>query len=194
MTIPPPGSIEATQSAGSAGPAGTGSAPTEAPIYGSGVPLGGLGPSTDSPPEKSTRRHLILAMLLFIAAVGAGKASTMPWRDYMWSNPNTVVETGWAQESGKVGMGWITMILAMCIATSGLLIITLKERFGRVLAVSSGAALMCLATLEWGVGGAGSRNGPGIGLWIQLLVGAAVILVVGMISPTTSKDPASRDR
>ena len=129
----------------------------------------------------------MLAMLLFIVAVAAGKASTMPWRDYMWQSGDDLIETGWTREAGQLGRGWLTMILAMSIATAGLLIASARERSGRILAVASGIALMILATVEWGIAGANTRNGPGSGLWLQLIAGAAAVLVVGIISPS---DPA----
>ena len=158
----------------------------DSPLFRASLPLGGAQP-VELPEKRDSRRHLVLALLLFILAVAAGKASTMPWRDYMWQNNAMTIETGWTRNDGVLGFGWVTMVFAMCLAGSGLLIATARERIGRVIAVTAGISLMLLATMEWGVNGANSRNGPGSGLWVQLLAGAAAVLVVGMISPTENR-------
>ncbi|MEZ5309771.1 MAG: hypothetical protein R2735_04105 [Microthrixaceae bacterium] len=90
------------------------------------------------PEKRDSRRHLVLALLLFILAVAAGKASTMPWRDYMWQNNAMTIETGWTRNDGVLGFGWVTMVFAMCLAGSGLLIATARERIGRVIAAHCG--------------------------------------------------------
>lgn len=163
----------------------SGSAPggESSPLFDNSIPLGGVTPSPVEPTRTSSRRHLILAMALFIVAVAAGKASTMPWRDYVWQSTDRVIETGWTRETGELGRGWLTMILAMAVASAGLLIATARERSGRILAVASGIGLMVLATVEWGVAGADSSNGPGTGLWLQLIAGAAAVLAVGIVPP-----------
>lgn len=158
---------------------------------GSGVPLGGVepGPPPADPPQPV--RHLVLALILLIAAVVAAWSSTMPWSDPAWHRPNGVIPTGWTRYEGALGRGWVTMSVAVLIAGSGLLIATYSERLGRIVAVISGITLMALATIEWGIAGATDLDGPGMGLWVQLMTGVAVVLAVGIVTPL---DAASRAR
>lgn len=162
--------------------------PDASPTFDRSVPLGGVEPVDDPPEHAGPVRHLVLAAILLIAAIMAAWASTLPWRDQVWQRPDTDVMTGWTRVDGVLGRGWMTMVLAVLIAGSGLLIAISKQRAGRVLAVASGIGLMVLATVEWGVAGASDLDGPGKGLWVQLLVGAIVVLAVGIVSPVTQHD------
>lgn len=157
--------------------------PSGSPIFDTTIPLGGVGPGNEAPPESRPIRHLVLAVVLLIAAILAAWASTMPWRDQVWHRPDTDLVTGWTRANGVLGRGWLTMLLALLIAGSGLLIAISKQRPGRILAVASGVGLMVLATVEWGVAGTPGLDGPGKGLWLQLIVGVVVVLAVGVVTP-----------
>ena len=47
---------------------------------------------------------------------------------------------------------------------------------------AAGVGLMVLAVLEFGLGAGRLRTGPGIGLWVELVVGLVVVAAVGMLS------------
>jgi hypothetical protein len=46
-------------------------------------------------------------------------------------------------------------------------------------------ALVLLSVVEFGLGAGRLRTGPGIGLWVELVVGIVVVAAVGMLGPST---------
>jgi hypothetical protein len=52
-----------------------------------------------------------------------------------------------------------------------------------LLAALTGTTLMLLAIGEWGLGAGSSRSGPGLGIWIQFVVGALAVIAVGVLGP-----------
>ena len=151
--------------------------------YTDAPPLGGAAPVTPSVERRSDRLELALTAALLIAAIVAGASTLMPWRDYGQRFGNTAVETGWNGLGDTIGRGWVVMVIAVLIAVSGVLIAADRTRAGRILAVSSGAALVVASILEWGLGAGDVRSGPGLGLWVDLAVGVFVIVVVGALGP-----------
>lgn len=153
------------------------------PTFDAVTPLGGVAPEPSGKEQPRPVRHLVLAVVLLVTAIVAAWSSTMPWRDQVWHRPNGPVPTGWTRDGEVLGRGWITMALAVLVASSGLLITISRERLGRIIAVTSGIALMALATIEWGVAGVSDLDGPGRGLWVQLLTGVVIVLAVGIVTP-----------
>jgi len=154
-----------------------------------GSPLGGAEPLPTFEPPKDQRRELTMAGLLLVYAIVAGAASLMPWRDYGLRIGATVDENGWRLPGGGFGRGWIAVLLALFIAAAGLLIVVGQVRIGRVIAVLSGVGLMILAIAGWGIGAGRLASGPGIGLWIEFIVGALVVGTVGILgSPPPEPD------
>ncbi len=151
--------------------------------YGDAPPLGGSVPVAAPVKRRSDRRELFLTAALLLSAIVAGAATVMPWRDYGQRFGNTAVENGWDGLGSSLGRGWVVMVIAVLIAVSGVLIAADRTRVGRVLAVSSGSALVLASILEWGLGAGDSRSGPGTGLWVELAVGLFVIVIVGSLGP-----------
>jgi hypothetical protein len=151
-------------------------------------PLGGTLPVVVAAPVKSDRRDLILTAVLLISALVTGASSLMPWRDYAFRYGTRAQETGWAAANGGLGRGWMTVLCAVLLAVSGVLIAAERGRAGRLLAVLSGTTLLLLAVAEWGLGASNSRSGPGSGIWLQFLVGLLVVIAVGVLGPTDSDD------
>ncbi len=162
---------------------GAGSSPPQI-SYGNGAPLGGALPVPGIDKLPADRRDLILTTILLASAIVAGASSLMPWRDYAWQFSERVEETGWVRSDGSLGRGWITVAIAVLVAVGGVLIAAERTRSGRFIALFSGIALMAASIIEWGVGDGGSRNGPGLGLWVELAVGAIVVLAIGMLEPS----------
>lgn len=160
--------------------------------YVQGSPLGGAAPVPEAPVERSDRNDLVLTGILFVAALVAGAASLLPWRDYAYRYGTRIEETGWVGANGALGRGWATVICAVLIAVAGVLIAAERVRAGRTLATLSGAALMLLAIGEWGLGAGDARTGPGLGIWVELLTGAVVVVAVGALgtAPAPDQDPA----
>lgn len=163
--------------------------PDGSPIFDTTVPLGGIEPGGEVVEPGGPVRHLVLALILLVAAIIAAWSSTMPWRDQAWHRPDTDLMTGWSRVDGVLGRGWLTMALAVLVAISGLLIAISKQRPGRILAVASGLGLVVLPTVEWGIAGSAGLDGPGKGLWFQLIIGVFVVLAVGVVTPL--EDPNS---
>jgi hypothetical protein len=161
--------------------------------YVEGSPLGGAAPVPSAPVERSDRNELVLTGILFVAALVAGAASLLPWRDYAYRYGTRVEETGWVGANGSIGRGWATVLCAVLIAVAGVLIAAERARLGRTLATLSGATLMLLAIGEWGLGAGDSRTGPGLGIWVELLVGAVVVVAVGALGTPRATDPAEAD-
>jgi hypothetical protein len=161
---------------GAAAPPATGPA-----SYVQSTPLGGAAPVEAAPVQRSDRHELVLTALLFVSALVAGAASLMPWRDYAYRYGTRVEETGWVAADGSLGRGWITVICAVLIAVSGVLIAAERPRAGRTLATLSGVALVIVAIAEWGFGAGDARSGPGTGIWVELLVGVFVVIAVGAL-------------
>ncbi len=151
-------------------------------------PLGGTLPVSVAEPVKSDRRDLILTAVLLVSALVTGASSLMPWRDYAFRYGTRAQETGWAAANGGLGRGWMTVVCAVLLAVSGVLIAAERGRAGRVLAVLSGTILMLLAVAEWGLGASNSRSGPGSGIWLQFLVGLVVVIAVGVLGPPDVDD------
>jgi len=147
-------------------------------------PLGGTLPMVVPVAEKSDRRDLILTGVLLVLALLAGASSLMPWRDYAFRYGTRALETGWAGANGNLGRGWMTVIGAVLLAISGVLIAAERGRTGRVLAVLTGMGLVLLAIAEWGLGAGSARSGPGSGIWLEFVVGIAAVLAVGVLGPT----------
>jgi len=153
--------------------------------YQTGAPLGGSEPPPPAPPPRPSRRPLVLAGILLVAAVLCGAASLMTWRDY----GNVVTagnSTGWNLPDGSIGRGWLAIALGITFAVAGVLVAAERERPGRITAVIGGVTAMVLAVVEWGVTDGPSRTGPGLGLWLLFLIGFGVVLAVGIIAPETS--------
>ncbi|MHB1139628.1 MAG: hypothetical protein ACYC2O_11780 [Microthrixaceae bacterium] len=155
--------------------------PVAAAQYVQSAPLGGAAPVTPPVAPRSDRHELVLTGLLFVAALVAGAASLMPWRDYAYRYGTRLEETGWMEADGSLGRGWITVLLAVCIAVSGVLIAAEKVRLGRTLATLSGTGLVLVAIGEWGLGAGAARTGPGTGIWVELVVGVVVVVAVGAL-------------
>jgi len=144
-------------------------------------PLGGSVPTEAVAPVRSDRSDLLLTAILFVSALVTGAASLMPWRDYAYRYGTRVEETGWVGADGGLGRGWATVLIAVLIAVSGVLIAAERQRLGRTLATLSGVALMLVAIAEWGLGAGDARSGPGLGIWVQLVIGAVVVIAVGAL-------------
>jgi hypothetical protein len=154
------------------------------------VPLGGSGPAPEPAAPRASRRELVIAGILLVAAVATGAASLMPWRDYGAVVGPRITETGWTLPDGSLGRGWIAVLLGVLLAVAGILLAADRERAGRVLAVLTGSTMMVVAIAEWGLGAGRSRTGPGPGLWLLFLVGLAVVVAVGTLSPGDRRPPA----
>jgi hypothetical protein len=153
----------------------------EATSYQVGTPLGGVVPTEVEHQEPSQRRELALTAILLVAAVAAGLASLLSWRDYgLFVGPITG-ESGWVLPDGSMGRGWIAVLLGVVLAVAGVLVASDHLRLGRALALLGGVGLIVLPVLEWGIGAGQARIGPGPGLWILLLVGVVVVIAVGIL-------------
>lgn len=161
--------------------------------YASGAPLGGSVPVPVIHERPSDRRELLLTAVLLVSAITAGASSLMPWRDYAWQMSGRVEETGWVRSDGSLGRGWITVALAVLLAIAGVLIAAERSKAGRILAVFAGMGLVTASIIEWGMGDGGSRNGPGTGLWLELIVGLIVVLAVGMLEAPRAATNNSRE-
>lgn len=147
-----------------------------------GAPLGGTGPPPPPPEPRPSRGPVLLTTVLLGAAVLCGAASLLVWRDYgnvVTARPTT----GWDLPDGSLGRGWLAIALGVLFAVAGVLVAAERERAGRVLAVLGGVGAMLFAVLEWGLGAGAARTGPGTGIWLVFLTGAAVVLAVGVIHP-----------
>jgi hypothetical protein len=123
---------------------------------------------------------------LLVLSVLAGAASLLPWRDFGRRLGAPVTETGWAGPGGSLGRGWLAVLLAIVVATAGVLIAADRGRLGRTLAVLAGSGLIVLSVGEWGLGAGSVRTGPGSGVWLLLVVGVMVVVVVGALSAAPS--------
>lgn len=132
-----------------------------------------------------------MAAVLLVAAVAAGAASLMPWRDYGAVIGPRITETGWTQPDGSLGRGWIAVLLGVLLAVAGILLAADRERAGRLLAVGTGVTMMVVAIAEWGLGAGRARTGPGAGLWLLFLVGLVVVIAVGTLSPGDRRGDAT---
>jgi hypothetical protein len=188
-SAPPPGASAAPRS--DAPGLGTGLPPAGPPAAGAlnfaaGAPLGGTAPTVTPEVPRSDRRELVLTAFLLVAAIVAGAASMMSWRDFGRRFGASATETGWERLDGSLGRGWLFVALGVLLATSGVLIASGRARVGRVLASSTGVLLVVAAIAEWGLGSDAARTGPGLGLWVELTVGVLVVIAVGVLGP---KDP-----
>lgn len=128
------------------------------------------------------RRDLALSAVLLVAAVLTGATSLMPWRDF-GGRSVSASETGWERLDGSLGRGWLTVLVAVVLAVAGVLVAADRVRQGRILASATGSFLVVLAIAEWGLGLSGIRSGPGVGLWLQMAIGVAVVVAVGVLGP-----------
>ena len=175
-------SNETTQwSSPSDAPAPSGSDPSFVPS----MPLGGAAPVVPVQEHRTDLRDLFLATVLFGCALAAGGASLASWRDYGVRLDPSVPESGWVQADGSVGRGWAAVLLAVLLAVAGILVAVHRGRQGRRLAVGAGVALVLLSVLEFGLGAGRLHTGPGIGLWIELVVGIVAVAAVGMLAPSS---------
>jgi len=157
--------------------------PTSAdPSFVATVPLGGATPVVVDEEPRTDLRDLVLATVLFAGALAAGGASLASWRDYGVRLDPSVPESGWIQADGSIGRGWAAVVLAVLLAVAGILVAVHRGRQGRRLAVGAGSGLVVLSVLEFGLGAGRLRTGPGIGLWVELVVGLVVVAAVGMLA------------
>lgn len=144
-------------------------------------PLGGSTPAYVEPEPPSQTRDLIVAAALLVASVLVGLATLMSWRDYgPGLNPD---ESGWRYADGSFGRGWIAIVLAICLAVGGVLLVGGKRTAGRRWARVGSSALIVLPVLEWALGDTGSRSGPGLGLWVLMATGVALMILLGTVLP-----------
>ncbi len=128
-----------------------------------------------------------VAALLLVVAVGIALSPLLAWRDF--GSSLKPVENGWVMADGSFGRGWIVVILAALLAGAGALLVTGRTRAGIRLARAAAVALVVFAALEWAFGMNNTRSGPGMGLWVLLAVGAALILVLGALIGESSPVP-----
>ena len=145
------------------------------------APLGGSEPLPEEPLRTSAARELWVAAVLLLASVLTGLATVMSWRDYgPGLNPD---ESGWRYADGSFGRGWIAIALAICLAVGGVLLVAGRRQLGRRWARVGSGALVVLPVLEWALGDTGSRSGPGLGLWILLVLGVVLMIMLGTVLP-----------
>jgi hypothetical protein len=82
-----------------------------------------------------------------------------------------------------MGRGWLFVLLAVLLAVAGVLIAAGRARPGRLLAATTGSLMVLAAIAEWGLGADAARTGPGLGLWVELVLGVAVVVAVGALGP-----------
>jgi hypothetical protein len=140
----------------------------------------------EAPP--SQLRELLFIGTLLVAAVAAAMASLMSWRDYGRVVISNSAENGWTLPDGSLGRGWIAVALGVVLAAAGVLVAADRGRSGRVLATMGGVGLMVLAVLEWGLGAGQLRTGPGAGIWVLFVLGAAVVVAVGTLGAPRHDD------
>ncbi len=157
-----------------------------------GTPLGGVQPVPVEVQHPSQRRELILTAILLVAAITTGAASLLSWRDYGLLLRSGATETGWALPDGSMGRGWIAVLLGVVLAVAGVLLAADKVRAGRILATLGGLGLILFSVLEWGMGAGRLRTGPGLGIWVLLVVGIVVVVAVGALGPPNPQSEASR--
>jgi hypothetical protein len=155
------------------------------PSFVASVALGGAAPVAVVEEHHTDLRELFLATILFGCALAAGGASLASWRDYGVRLDPSVAESGWVQADGSIGRGWAAVALAVLLAVAGILVAVHRGRQGRRLAAAAGVALVLLSVVEFGLGAGRLRTGPGIGLWVELVVGIVVVAAVGMLGPST---------
>jgi len=150
------------------------------------IPLGGQVPVAVEQPRRSDRRDMVVAGLLLVSAVLCALASLMSWRDYGpgLAPPNS----GWRMADGSFGRGWVAIVVAVVLAAAGGMLVAGQRRKGRVLARVGAIALILLAVGEWAFGDIGIRTGPGLGLWVLLVMGTVLVVAVGTVLP--DDDPA----
>lgn len=158
------------------------------------VPLGGAPPSAVAEQPESQWRELTLVGLLLLAAVAAGAASLLPWRDYGAVIGPALAETGWRLPGGGLGRGWVAVLLGVVLAVSGVLIAAHRGRAGRTLAVVAGVVCTVFAIAEWGVGAGTGRTGPGPGLWLLFVAGLLAVAAVGVLGAHAGTDPDRESR
>lgn len=149
------------------------------------APLGGVAPLPAVPVVESHRRPLIVAAALLVASVLCAVSSLMSWHDY--GRGLDPIESGWDMADGSTGRGWVAIVVAIVLATSGVLLVNGRIRAGRIWARVGAAALVVLSVLEWAFGARATRSGPGLGLWVMLVVGVLLLVLVGALLPTGSE-------
>lgn len=172
----------------------TADAPAPSTAYVPSVRLGGSSPEAPQPVRESQWRELTLVGLLLLAAVAAGAASLLPWRDYGVVIGPALAETGWRLPGGGLGRGWVAVLLGVVLAVAGVLIAAHRGRAGRTLAVVAGVACSVFAVAEWGVGAGTGRTGPGPGLWLLFAAGLLAVAAVGVLGAHAGTDPARTSR
>ena len=48
--------------------------------------------------------------------------------------------------------------------------------------------MIVLPVIEWAFGDSGSRTGPGLGLWVQMVAGLILMVLIGSLLPTDDLD------
>jgi hypothetical protein len=140
--------------------------------------------------QPSQRRELALTAILLVAAIVTGAASLLSWRDYGRLIRPGAEESGWVLPDGSMGRGWIAVLLGVVLAVAGVMLAADKVRAGRILATLGGMGLILFSILEWGLGAGRLRTGPGLGVWVLLVVGIVVVVAVGALGPPTpERDP-----
>ncbi len=167
-------------------PPGQPVAPSGDGRYRASVPLGGVEAVEAAPARRSQWRDLVVAAALLTASVLTALASLMSWRDYGASlNPD---ENGWSLADGTFGRGWVSILVAAALAVGGVLLVSGRRGPARRWARAGSAALIVLPVLEWAFGDGGSRTGPGIGLWVQMIAGLVLMVLIGSLLPTDDLD------
>ena len=127
-----------------------------------------------------------MAGLLLVLAVAVALASLLSWRDFGTGlNPD---ESGWVMADGTLGRGWVAIAIAILLAAGGALLVAGRRRLGLILARIGAVALIVFPAIEWSFGMRNTTSGPGLGLWVLLVIGAAMILFMGTI---LGEDPDS---
>ncbi|MCP4437217.1 MAG: hypothetical protein GY812_17195 [Actinomycetia bacterium] len=174
-------------------------APPDAPVvpqvppsgrFVSSSPLGGTPAVAEQPPKQSMARDLVVAAVLLVASVVTALASLMSWRDFgPGLNPD---ENGWRYADGSFGRGWVAILIAVCLAVGGVLLVMGRRKLGRRWARVGSAALIVLPVLEWALGDTNSRTGPGMGIWVLTMAGIVLMVLLGTVLPQNDPDDAAR--
>ena len=154
--------------------------------YRSTVPLGGVVGATPEPVRRSQWRDLVVAGSLLAVSVLTAVSTLMSWRDYGPAlNPD---ENGWTLADGGLGRGWVSILVAAALAVGGVLLVVGRRRHDRRCARAGSSALIVLPVIEWAFGDSGSRTGPGLGLWVQMVAGLILMVLIGSLLPTDDLD------
>ncbi|MGI9642118.1 MAG: hypothetical protein ACR2N9_04970 [Acidimicrobiia bacterium] len=150
--------------------------------FNASAPLGGAAPTPTEELRPSMARDMTVAAALLVASILVGFATLMSWRDYgPGLDPD---ESGWRYADGSFGRGWVAIVLAICLAVGGVLLVSGRRTAGRRWARVGSGALIVLPILEWTFGDTGSRSGPGLGLWVLMAAGVILMVLLGTVLPS----------